>query len=336
MKHIVNQMVRREPPQVSHTLRIATDCSGIDSPIIALDLLKIPFQQVFASDIDKYAQEVITNLHSPQILYGNIMTRTSTELSRHKSIDLYVAGPPCQSFSHLYHAASGWQDERAKVFKQCVKTILQLKPRVWVLENSPNILASKNVKQWHVLRNSLVSAGYTVFEQIFRTQDYGLPQNRTRLYIIGVRKRLSPNSIAKFHESLEHLKTPLIPIRSLIPAKVQGEYVSIPPTHAWKLRECVPEANDNFLQLMGHYNDRDKCRFTSISPCIITYYTHVYSLLRSRILNGYDCAMLQGIPPHLGRYLIKNFNNNRIMRLVGNSMSVNVLCAILIAVSPFW
>lgn len=87
------------------TLRIGTDCSGIEAPIQALIQLNIPHTHVFSSDIDKYCIQSIKANYSPQILFGDkesqfpdgdIRNRDNSTLP---DIDLYVCGFPCQPFS---------------------------------------------------------------------------------------------------------------------------------------------------------------------------------------------------------------------------------------------
>ena len=78
-------------------MKIGTDFSGIGSPEMALKLLNIEHDQVFACDIDKYARKSYEAIHgTPQTFYEDITKRDHSDIPQ---LDLYVAGFPCQSFS---------------------------------------------------------------------------------------------------------------------------------------------------------------------------------------------------------------------------------------------
>ena len=102
MDTIVAAMIEKTPEAIeslrsrTSPLRVATDCSGIDAPIIALDVLQIPYVHVFSSETDSRAREFLLKVHSPGTLYDDILTRTPADIEQHVPIDLYVAGPPCQ------------------------------------------------------------------------------------------------------------------------------------------------------------------------------------------------------------------------------------------------
>lgn len=76
-------------------LSVATDCSGIEAPIEALNQMKKKFKHVWASDIDKYCRESIKANYKPLHLYSDIFNRTLPN----EPIDLYICGFPCQSYS---------------------------------------------------------------------------------------------------------------------------------------------------------------------------------------------------------------------------------------------
>jgi len=77
-------------------LRVGTDCSGIEAPILALRRLKIPFVHEFSSEIDPYCISTIQANFDPKIIFGDIKTRTLKDIP---DIDGYVCGFPCQPFS---------------------------------------------------------------------------------------------------------------------------------------------------------------------------------------------------------------------------------------------
>jgi site-specific DNA-cytosine methylase len=95
-------------------------------------------------------------------------------------LDLYVAGFPCTPFSPLGER-HGWQDEAAKVFYACMKTISALRPRAVVLENVPAILVRKNIGQLQRILKAI--SGYHTRVIKANSSSHGLPQHRERVYI---------------------------------------------------------------------------------------------------------------------------------------------------------
>ena len=77
-------------------IKYADDCSGICAPLIALKNLGIPVEHMFSSDIDKFARASILANYAPKVLYDDMTIERDLP-----KLDIYVAGVPCQSFSHV-------------------------------------------------------------------------------------------------------------------------------------------------------------------------------------------------------------------------------------------
>ena len=93
-------------------LRVGTDCSGIEAPIMALKQLKIPFYHEFSSEIDKHCIASIKANYKPKIIFGDIKKRKIKDVP---DIDLYVCGFPCQPFS-MAGERNGIEDSRGTIF----------------------------------------------------------------------------------------------------------------------------------------------------------------------------------------------------------------------------
>lgn len=331
MERLKRRAQRRAPRgKALPALRVGTDCSGIDSPIIALDLLGMPYVHVFSSETDPQARDFISRVHRPERMFSDITERTRSEVRALAPIDLYVAGPPCQPFSQLNHAARGWDDERSEVLDACVDTILELKPKVWILENSPSLIGSLHAPGWRSRRAALLRV-YVIDELLINTRDYGLPQNRKRLYMVGTLPSISHGQ--QIASNLERLAIPdVIPIRRLLPRREQGDPVPVPPTHAWKLKRIPRGAKDGILVLRDHYKDRNEVIVLDVSRPVVTKSSCFFCISHNRMLNCYDLALLQGVPKSIAQFLVDNYTNNMNLRLIGNAMSVNVLCALFLTI----
>ena len=176
-------------------LTIGTDCSGIEAPIEALRQMKIPFVQKWRCEIDKFANiSAEANYPKPEMFYEDMLKRDHKKLS---IVDLYVCGFPCQSFSMAGYR-KGLDDPRSGIILQMVKTIFCSKPNVFILENVKGFVSIHNGEAYQLLLKTLNKDGkYSVYSDIYKTRDYGLPQNRERLYIIGIKKSIQKKDYVK-------------------------------------------------------------------------------------------------------------------------------------------
>jgi DNA (cytosine-5)-methyltransferase 1 len=163
-------------------LKIGTDCSGIEAPIQALKQLKIPYQHIFSSDIDKYVIKSIKANYSPQILFGDPDGKypegdiTKRNISDVPDIDLYVCGFPCQPFSQAGRRA-GFEDKRGTVFFSCLEVIKKKRPKYFILENVRGLLSHDKGNTFKIIMKELNSLkGYQVDWKLLNTKDYGMIQ----------------------------------------------------------------------------------------------------------------------------------------------------------------
>ena len=179
-------------------LKVGTDFSGIGSPEAALKRLNIPHENVFACDIDKYAKASYLELHDPGKFYDNITTRDHNEVEQ---LDLYVAGFPCQAFS-LAGKRVGFNDTRGTLFFNVAEFIKINQPKCFILENVKGLLSHDNGKTYQTITDILTNSGgtlngqmrmdtiddglgYHVYTKVLNSKDFGVPQNRERIFIIG-------------------------------------------------------------------------------------------------------------------------------------------------------
>lgn len=179
-------------------IKVGTDFSGIGSPEAALKRLNIPHHNVFACDIDKYARQSFLELNSPDLFYDDITTRDYKEVPQ---LDLYVAGFPCQSFS-LAGKRGGFNDTRGTLFYNVAEFIKVNQPACFILENVKGLLSHDNGRTYQTITDVLTNGGgtlngqmgmdtiedglgYHVYTKVLNTKDYGIPQNRERIFIVG-------------------------------------------------------------------------------------------------------------------------------------------------------
>jgi DNA (cytosine-5)-methyltransferase 1 len=103
-------------------------------------------------------------------------------------IDFLLGGPPCQSFSAAGRRAAGvqgTQDERGTLFQEYVRLLKLLKPRAFLFENVYGITGAEQGTAWHSIKSAFEAAGYNLAFRVLDTADYGVPQHRERMFIIG-------------------------------------------------------------------------------------------------------------------------------------------------------
>ena len=177
------------------TLRIGTDCSGIEAPIQALKKLKIKYSHEWSCEIDKHAQASIKANYNPKILYDDI---TKRQISKLHDIDMYVCGFPCQTFS-MAGKRQGFEDARGTIFFYCVKVIRKKQPNVFILENVKGLMSHDNGNTWKTVLSTLNKLkDYNIYHKVLNTRDYGIPQNRERIFIVGIKKTSMNGRIFEF------------------------------------------------------------------------------------------------------------------------------------------
>lgn len=182
-------------------MKVGTDFSGIGSPEVALKNLGIEIEHVFACDVDKYAKQSYCEIHKPKIFFDDITKRNHGSIEQ---LDMYFAGFPCQTFSSA-GKRKGFDDVRGTLFFDTAEFIRINRPKVFVLENVKGLLNHDKGNTYQTIIDVLSNGGGTVNSQmsfdmfedglgyhlhtcLLNTKDFGLPQNRERIFIVGFDK----------------------------------------------------------------------------------------------------------------------------------------------------
>lgn len=143
---------------------------------------KLGWECVMASDIDSTARETYKENYGVTPL-GDI---TKIDPRTVANYDILTAGVPCQSFSQCGKHA-GFEDDRGTMFFQVVRFIDYHKPKVVIIENVQGLLNHDGGRTFGRIKSDLESHNYTITYKVLKCSDYGLPQMRKRLFIVGVR-----------------------------------------------------------------------------------------------------------------------------------------------------
>ena len=112
-------------------------------------------------------------------------------------VDLFVGGSPCQSFS-LVGKQRGLSDTRGTLFYEFARLVNEIKPKVFIYENVKAVLSNDNGRTWQTMSNVFTDLNYNWSYKVLNAKDYGIPQNRERIFVVGFRKDLKLKSDFEF------------------------------------------------------------------------------------------------------------------------------------------
>lgn len=172
---------------------------------------KAGFNIVWANDFDSDAQSVYS-LNIGSIDKRNILDVDENDIPEG---DILIAGFPCQPFSNA-GSRKGVHDSRGMLYKECLRIIEKKMPKVIVFENVKGLLSTKYIDGRNLADvivedlSTMNDIGYRVVYQIVNASDYNVPQNRQRVFFVGVRKDLDkqfvfPHKLSKNKLTLRHV-----------------------------------------------------------------------------------------------------------------------------------
>ena len=168
----------------SNKLRVLELFAGIGACSKALENLNIPHEIVDAVEIDKFAIRSFNAIHGT-----NFEPQDITKWDKDIDCDLIMHGSPCQDFSIAGKQAGGDKDSgtRSSLMYETLRIVEKLKPKYVIWENVKNILSQRHVHNWDAYAEKMEELGYTNYCQILNAKDYGIPQNRERVFTISIR-----------------------------------------------------------------------------------------------------------------------------------------------------
>lgn len=171
-------------------IRVASFFSGAGG--LDLGFHKTGYNVVFANELIKVFCQTLDankgNFYSPEMEVCNkdITRITSEELPQ--NIDLVIGGPPCQTFSasgRRAGGAAGRLDDRGNLFEAYCRIISTIKPKAFLFENVRGILGTNKGQDWKDIVQAFADIGFTVSYRILDACDYGIPQQRERMILVG-------------------------------------------------------------------------------------------------------------------------------------------------------
>lgn len=141
-------------------------------------------KSIFSSEIDKFAIKTYEANYG-DTPHGDITKIDEKDVPDH---DILVGGFPCQAFSQAGKKL-GFEDTRGTLFFEIARILREKRPKAFLLENVKNLKGHDKGRTFQVIENTLKELDYEVYNILFKAKDFGVPQNRERIYIVGFDKR---------------------------------------------------------------------------------------------------------------------------------------------------
>ena len=282
---------------------------------------------VFASEWDIFAAKVYEQNFKIKP-FGDITKISEKDIPEH---DVLCAGFPCQAFS-VSGKQKGFEDTRGTLFFDIVRIVKHHKPEILLLENVKNLESHDNGKTLKIILNALDELEYKVFYKILNASDFGLPQNRERIYFVCFRKDLNIKHFV-FPAPLD-LKTSLksvLEVNSKIKPMERNDV-----TLKNDIQPCINLFGELDLPnkpiqigIVNKGGQGERIYSTLGHACTLSAYgggvgakTGLYLVdEKIRKLSPRECARIQGFPDSFKL----DSNSNQAYKQFGNSVPVNVL-----------
>ena len=291
---------------MSRDLRIIDLFAGIGG--LRLGFQEFGCRNVFSSEIDPYAKKMY-EANFGELPFGDINDIQTSDIPDH---DILLAGFPCQPFS-IAGKELGFNDIRGTLFFNIFEILKKKKPKAFLLENVKRLKNHDNGRTFETIKNCLESLGYTIYYQVLNTLDYGLPQKRERIYIVGFKEKIDfsfPSKLGKYISLSEILED-----KKDVP---ESYFLS----ERLKKKRFDSLKKDPFFPSIWHENIGGNISALPYSCALRASGSYNYLVVNGeRRLTGREMLRLQGFPENF----IINVPYSQVRKIAGNSVSVPVI-----------
>ncbi len=202
-------------------MKVLSLFSGIGAFEKALERLGIEYELVNYCEIDKYASRSYSVIHnvSEEKNLGDITKIDINTLP--KDITLITHGSPCQDFSVAGHNKGGDEGSgtRSSLMYETIKIVKHCQPKYVIWENVKNVISKKHRHNFNNYLKALSELGYLNYWQVLNSKDYGVPQNRERVFVVSINKDLKVDF--KFPNPIKLKKT----LKDVLETDVDDKYL---------------------------------------------------------------------------------------------------------------
>lgn len=210
---------------------------GIGACSTALKNLGIDYEIVEYIEIDKYAVDSFNAINGT-----NFEPQDICEWDKDIEVDLIMHGSPCQDFSIAGSQAGGDKGSgtRSSLMYETIRIVEKIKPKYVIWENVKNLLSNKHIHNFNAYLEKMEELGYYSTYQVLNAKDYGLPQNRERVFTVSIRKDIAKGSFLFPEKQKLNIK-----LKDLLENEVDEKYylsediTNRMKEHKTKGRDCI-------------------------------------------------------------------------------------------------
>lgn len=313
---------------------------GIGACSSALTKLGIEYEIADYVEIDKYAVKSYNAIHGTSFEPQDITT-----WNKDIEVDLIMHGSPCQDFSLAGKQAGGDKDSgtRSSLMYETIRIVEKLKPKYVVWENVKNLLSKKHFHNFNAYLETMEELGYKSYYQVLNAKDYGVPQNRERVFTVSIRKDIDTGFVFPEKQPLK------LKLKDMLENNASNDYYLtdyfLNQIRNTQYKKDLYIENTNKL-LDGYYNDFKimdyrydeglRIRKNNLCPTLTTRGKQsisgvpiIYNNKILRFITEKECWRLMGFDDEDFEKAEKVNSNTQLYKQAGNSIVVNVLMAIL-------
>lgn len=318
-------------------IRVFEAFSGYGSQSIALRNIGVDYEVVAISEIDKYAIQTYESIHGKTLNLGDISKIDIKDIPNH---DLFTYSFPCQDISVIGKREGIIKDKtRSGLLYECEKIIEHCRPKYLLMENVKNLVGKKFKPQFDEWLEYLEGLGYTNYWKVLNAKDYGVPQNRERVFCISI---LNNEKEFEFPEP-----KPLNKLTDYINTDVYDEEYNLNPRlisqiknmkfkkdrYVKETKEIINGEIDEFKIMDYRYDEGLRIRKNNLCPTLTTRGKSSISGVPiinykgiQRFITPTECFKLMGLnDDDINKIKSTGINDTQQCKLAGNSIVVNVL-----------
>ena len=293
-----------------------TDCFTFIDLFAGIGGMRIPFERlggecVFSSEWDSHAQQTYDH-NFGEMPEGDITEIDAGDIPDH---DILLAGFPCQPFS-IIGDKQGFADTRGTLFFDIERILSEKKPAAFLLENVKQLFTHDKGRTFAIIEDSLSSLGYTTYHDVLNALDFGLPQKRERIFIVGFRQSLAfdfPQGSGAYKPLSEILE----PDEQVDPTLFASECIQESRLEKCKIKPFYPS--------IWHENKGGNISVLRYSCALRAGASYNYLLVNGRRrLSAREMLRLQGFPEDFKIVV----NITQLRKQTGNSVAIPVVSAI--------
>ena len=301
-------------------------CSGIGGGRIGLELNGL--ECVGHCEIDEKADLTYQLFFKDSKNYGDL---TKVDIDKLPDFDFMIAGFPCQSFS-IVGNREGLKDKRGQIIYSLMEILKKKQVKYFLLENVKGLVNHNRGKTLEIIIKELENCGYNVFSKVLNSIDYGVPQMRERIYIVGFRSDLGIRDYKFPAPSNLHCD-----IEDYLDEKNDLE---LDPNNKTFLNYLSNKYNQNIYSIeeilswenrIIDWRQSNLRKYDKVFPTLRTGRHGILYVKNGKLkkLSGYEALLLQGFTRKIAEKVKQNnLNNNMVLSQAGNAMTVTVISEI--------